>query len=490
MPAGARAAIALSVLVALALPVLPLPPALAGHAQADSGRVVAFHSQGGNAWWVQVRLAGQDAGSVAVVEAMDTGGPWVRLAARPEWGFGVHAASFHVEPGHQVRFRASWPGGAQQVSCWFSHPAGAEQCAAPPGFDASFAGVTGNAWWVQAQVTPNAGHTVASVEVRLDGGAWQPLKPQSWGTRMWAASYPIPEGTVVQLRAINGAGATDLSGCHRWVPPSGAPAAPAACPPEGFRASFSGVKGNAWWIEARVAADRPLAGVDARVDGGAWVAMALREWGAWAVSTHAPAGAHVQLRARAADGSVAESGAYRWPDATPVPAWPVAGASYATYRIHSHSGSPAGDVGTTYDYEARFRYTSSGWEVACEGTRRDHDEHADPADTTTPYRGSGAFAPPRWPTQVTVGQEVSGEVVGLCTLDPFGSTVDGQADHPVTVGGRNATVPTWHAYHEPCPCQAYEAEWARRGGLLVSWWFGGTGSGYRGELTATDAPIG
>lgn len=87
-----------------------------------------------------------------------------------------------------------------------------------------------------------------------------------------------------------------------------APAASAA--PAPAPGAFSGVKGNEWWIQATVAgAPRK---VEARVDGGAWVALAWQSWGAWAVSTHAPAGSTVELRATYADGATA-SARHPWP---------------------------------------------------------------------------------------------------------------------------------------------------------------------------------
>lgn len=92
---------------------------------------------------------------------------------------------------------------------------------------------------------------------------------------------------------------------------------------------FTGVKGNAWWVEARVAGSP--ARVEARVHGeatcalpetsecgaSAWAPLTKRSWGAWAVSTRAPAGSVVELRATYANGGV-EKQSYAWTDATPV----------------------------------------------------------------------------------------------------------------------------------------------------------------------------
>lgn len=333
MPSRGFAATLLAALTLLPAVALTAPQAAANHVQTDSGNVIVFDHKGGNEWWVEVLLSGQDAGSVAKVEAMDDGGPWVAMAYHPEWAFGDWAASFHVEPGHRVMFRASWSGGAQQLSCWFTHPAGAEQCgAAPSAFQPTFTLVTGNEWWVQAQVTPNAGHTTATADVRLNGGAWQPLKLQSWGVRAYAASYHIVDGTVVQFRATDTAGASGLSECFHWLPPqqNGETAHVVACVanPEPAPTAFfvSNLKGNEWWIEAQAHSKSPIAGLDTRVNGGPWVAMALRDWGSWAVSTHAPPGSHVQFRARFPDGTSAFlPNGYVWTAATQ---WPPPGSTF------------------------------------------------------------------------------------------------------------------------------------------------------------------
>jgi hypothetical protein len=659
-----------------------LPAGSANHVQTDSGNPIVFRSQGGNEWWVQVQISGQGAGTVASMEAADYAGPWVGMAKHYDWGFGVWSASFHIEPTHPVKFRATWAGGAQQESCWFTHPQGVEQCTPPPGsgwtqrgvgsapegfydlsvadadrdgrpelygsgpscvcrfvaatgeqttvagggwgnlvagdgdndgkaelyanrwnqgtftqelhriawtgsawsdqviatgweisgpltlgdvdhdgrrelyaasapdnrtivqqvafeggawrsrtvasivvdpfysvspssvwvgdadrdgqaelvmtaagkpgqfvlmadhtaagwgmeevavdgpggivagdvdrdgkgeiavldggnvnlyvrtasgwakttvaalpsgdygsglfladgdndgaqelyvlatdfsgtwvyqvrgpapwtttlvgtgpagdemedrvivgdgdadgrnevyaatfdldsrighvtqfetagqppppppgFDATFTAVRGNEWWVQANVAASGG-TLAKVDVRLNGGAWQPLAKQSWGG--WAASPHVAQGTVVQMRATSTAGATDLSDCYQWIPPSGADAAKVACsgspppPPPGFDATFSGVQGNEWWVQANVAANQPLAGVDARVNcGPTWTPLAKQSWGGWAASFHVPSGAKVDFRARSTGGASDLSGGYVWPGATPAAA--------------------------------------------------------------------------------------------------------------------------------------------------------------------------
>jgi hypothetical protein len=115
-----------------------------------------------------------------------------------------------------------------------------------------------------------------------------------------------------------------LSDCHQWIPAKGQDAGPVSCganppppPPTAFTATFSGVKGNEWWVQTNVVANQALAGVDARVNcGTTWQPLAKQSWGGYAASFHVPAGSKVDLRARSTSGSQAVSGGYLWPQAT------------------------------------------------------------------------------------------------------------------------------------------------------------------------------
>jgi hypothetical protein len=191
----------------------------------------------------------------------------------------------------------------------------------PAMFDATFTGVRGNEWWIQANVAAS-GAPLAKVDVRLNNGDWKPLTKHSWGG--WAASYHAVQGAMVQFRATSSTGATDLSDCYGWIPPSNTDATKVACsqPPPAFDATFSGVKGNEWWVQVQVAANQPLAGVDARVQCGAWVALSLQSWGGWAKNFHVDPGAKVDFRARSTGGATDGSGAYIWPNATPTTGCP------------------------------------------------------------------------------------------------------------------------------------------------------------------------
>jgi hypothetical protein len=279
-----------------------------------SGGGVVFTEMKGSTSWVQVNTYSDF--PVVAVGVQVNGGPWQALQHQPycDW-----AAPINVPAGASVRFRAFGP----DLTQYFSVPT-----AWPPGggggaFDAVFTGVRGNEWWVQANVATSGG-TLSKVDVRVNDGPWQPLAKQSWGG--WAASYHITQGSIVQLRATSTTGATDLSSCRQWIPPPNTDAQIVPCndlpppPPPGFDATFSGVKGNEWWVQANVAANQPLAGVDARVNCGTWVPLTLQSWGGWAKSFHVPNGAKVDFRARSTGGASDLSGGYIWPNATPTSA--------------------------------------------------------------------------------------------------------------------------------------------------------------------------
>jgi hypothetical protein len=305
-------------------------PVTANHAQTDAGRVIVFDHAGGNEWWVEAQLAGQDGGQVAslwVAEYPASSSMWKPMAWNADWG--KWTASTHVTPGHPVKFRALWDGGAMQTSCWFSHPGGAEACGGtgnPTPLDATFTLVTGNEWWVQAQVTPNQGHAIDHVEVRIGAGDWKPLPKASWGQNDYAASYRIVDGTLVQFRASDTNGLSDLSSCYRWIPPSGGgqTAAEVPCSEPTFRATYSQVKGNEWWAEAVIVANQPVTAVGLRVDCQLEPEDMVykAEWGKWVLGgVRIPAGSKVTIEANF--DRDAASGGYVWPQATPTSGCPV-----------------------------------------------------------------------------------------------------------------------------------------------------------------------
>lgn len=469
--------------------VLVAPLVGANHPQTEGGRTVTFDHRTGNEWWVEVVVTGSP---VAGVDAKDTGGDWVPLTLR-SWG--AWAASFHVEPGHLVQFRARFSDGTSMLSCSFTHPDGVEQCSAPPpptsGFTATFTNVKGNEWWVQANVAATGG-TLARVDARLDGGTWQPLANKGWG---WAASYHAPEGTIVQLRAVSTAGEESLSGCYRWTA-----ATPVTCggsppPPGEFNATFSPRPGNEWWVETRVSATEPLAGVDARIVGAEWHALTLRSWGAWAASFHVPDGSLVEFRARSTDGDVATSGRYLWPSATPVttPAWPAEG-SYLRYVLESGTGVPG------YSEEnvlwLNLTYRGGKWGGTCEGWSTTWTEW-DGNTTMERLTSNATLVAPRGPTGVEPGQQAIVDAPSCggdspAYLNNVTAFVDGrEAFDGFLQRGQPITVPVWTASYEEdgCPCEYRLVAWHPDTGLTIDYHIGYRHSYESGHLEDTDAPI-
>lgn len=178
---------------------------------------------------------------------------------------------------------------------------------APTPLHAAFA-PSGNEWWVETTVT--ADNPVTRLEARVDGGPWQDLEQRRWGA--WAASFHVPAGSTVEFRASDDFGRSALSDTFRW--PDATPVVPDG-DAGGFQADFAPKPGNEWWVETAVEANAPLQTVAARVDGGAWQALTLRDRGAWAGSFHVPAGSVVEFRATGSDGGQDLSGRYAWPDA-------------------------------------------------------------------------------------------------------------------------------------------------------------------------------
>ncbi len=185
-------------------------------------------------------------------------------------------------------------------------------------FSATFATNGGNDWWVSTKV--NANKPLAGVDGRVNGGPWHGLDFKTWGD--WAGSFHAPKGSVVEFRARSTSGDEKVSGNYLWpdgTPTSGGGGSTPPPPPSGsFTASFDSKGGNKWWVQVKVTANKPLAGVDARANGGPWHALELKSWGDWAGSFAVPDGSHVEFRARATGGDSKVSGKYVWPSGTPV----------------------------------------------------------------------------------------------------------------------------------------------------------------------------
>lgn len=313
-----RRPLAVALVAAALLAPLALPQALAAPFAAD------FRTKGGNEWWVEVKV---DANApLAGVDARAGDGPWRALSLR-SWG--AWAASFHVPDGSIVQFRATSAEGETTYSGRYVWPSGgaadggAGGGSGSGGFAASFENVRGNTWWVEADVRATGG-TLQGVDARVNDGAWTALQRTDWGSH--AKGMAAPDGSIVELRARSTAGDVVRSQPYRWpdATPTGGSGDGGSGGGSGgggtgaYDATFRNVKGNEWWIQVDVGSPRALAGVDARVDGAAWLALEKKSWGSWASSIHAPSGSLVEFRARATDGATDLSGAYRWPDATPV----------------------------------------------------------------------------------------------------------------------------------------------------------------------------
>ncbi|HUR63904.1 MAG TPA: hypothetical protein VM241_05435 [Candidatus Thermoplasmatota archaeon] len=287
------------------------------YADGDNDGTTELYATAGNGHLYQVRWTGSGWAPRDVADVAGVGG-------NDDW-----LGSLAVGDGDNDGKREAYALGFNFGTCCPSHNVyriGTSQAPLPPppGFDATFTAVRGNEWWEQASVSASGG-ALAKVDIRLNGGAWQPMAKQSWGG--WAASSRAVQGTVVQMRATSASGATDLSDCYRWIPPTNTDAAKVACsgsppppPPPGFDATFSGVQGNEWWVQASVGGNQPIAGVDARVNCGTWVALAKQSWGGWAKSFHVSPGAKVDFRATSTGGATDLSGGYTWPSATPTSA--------------------------------------------------------------------------------------------------------------------------------------------------------------------------
>lgn len=484
-----------ALLLTLALLGFVLPSAEANHAQHRTVdgvlHSVQFDHDGDNEWWVEVLVKDIEGDHAVTVEARPEGGAYHHLQHKAivngwhKWGTNTNDM-FRIPPGERVQFRAfvidAGTGNGQFVeSCAFTHPDGVEQCSSPPPFDAGFTGVRGNEWWIQAQVSTN-GPPVAKVDVTLDQGAtWKPLEKKSWG---WATSTRIVDGTVVRLRATAADGQTDLSSCRRWIPPSGQDAAIVDCGSSGaFDATFTNVKGNEWWVEAVIKANRPIFGVfvyfgdctNEPAD------MTFRsDWGKWTLGgTRIPAGTRVVLEAFGEGGSEF-SGGYTWPQATPTSGcpqqatWPQRGVSHVDYFV---------DIGgrTKDMMDVHFFYDANGvWQVTCEVDHFDHN-----TNETTESTVRASFPPPTAPTEVTFGQDVDVGTIGHCSPDNFGATPEKAGTYEVKVKGNTVQAATWEGGFT---CSCYH-KWSQNTGLTFSWDVVGTTFHSVGRMKDTDAPL-
>ncbi len=452
---------------------------------------MTFDHDGDNEWWVEVLVKDAGGDGAITVEARPESGTYHHLQQKSivngwaKWGTNSQD-KVRVPAGERVQFRAlvndaSTGSGAFIESCFFTHPAGVEQCSSPQPFDGTFTGVRGNEWWVQARVSTN-GPSISTVEVTLDQGAtWKPLEKKSWG---WGTSTRIVDGTMVRLRATATDGQTDLSSCRRWIPASNQDALIVDCQSsQSFDATFTNVKGNEWWVEAKVTANRPVHAVlvywnDCSQEPAAMTYQS--DWGKWVLGrTFFETGTKLVFEARGEAGSE-RSGGYVWAQATPAsgcpeaPAWPKRGTSYVDYFVDIGGGSK--DV-----MDVHFAYDANGvWQVACE-----IDHFNENTGETTQETVHASFPPPTGPTDVTLGQDVSVGTVGFCQPDAFGATPDTMGTYEVTRNGTTVQAATWEG---PFHCSCYHV-WSQNTGLTFSWDVVGQTFHSVGRMQDTDAPL-
>ncbi len=487
----ARLARGLSLAFVALLSILGVAPVAANHVQMESGRVIVFDHAGGNEWWVELAVSGHDAGQVSGMQVASypaSATMWKPMTWHPEWS--KWTASIHVPPGDPVKFRASWAGGAMHSSCWFSHPQGQEACGGPGGttFDATFTGMRGNEWWVQASVATN-GPTIASVDARMhSNGAWSnslPVTKQSWG---WGSSYHVTQGTIVQLRATASDGQSDLSSCRQWVPASGQDAVIVTCPgagsgtPPPFDATFTGVKGNEWWVQVNVAGNQPVTGVAFRVNCAPdWTDLPRQSWGGYAYGYHIPPGSVVDFQARTSIFASDVSGGYVWTSASPTTAcaigdWPRQG-STATYAFQS--GVCGGGNCENSQAELRMRYDHGRWINTCYGTNNFIDSNGQETHESWTTDNSG-LAPISLPTKTQAGAQHRPYM--FSTSFTYKQCGEGWISSPVTVvdqqdllttanrdaNGNPVTVRTWHARSDGADGNnIYEVHWDTKLGMVL-----------------------
>lgn len=100
--------------------------------------------------------------------------------------------------------------------------------------------------------------------------------------------------------------------------PAPAPAPAPATVSSSFAVTFEPKPGNNWWVETKATSAQTIAGVSASVNGGAPVALAKNQWGAWSKSFYVPTGATLKFTAVSSTGATNVSASYRWPTATLV----------------------------------------------------------------------------------------------------------------------------------------------------------------------------
>ena len=288
------------------------------HSRVGVDGPIVFANAKGNTNWIQINT--YSVPNVVAVDVQVNAGPWkpLKLQSYCDW-----AAAIEAPAGSTVTFRAFRPdlSGEYKVYTW--PPTEGD----PPGdrADTYYDHGGGNEWWVEVDIEwdskfPDSVHACDST------GECKRLEFKSWGE--WAGSFHI-DGAV-RFHAVAYGGMSDVYNewsCWFTHPEGKTPTGGEVCagtenpdaepdpdPPTSFDATFKNVRGNNYWVETDVAVTGgTLAGVDARKDGGSWIALTKRSYGSYAKSFYVQTGSDIEFRARATDGSTDISSAYRWP---------------------------------------------------------------------------------------------------------------------------------------------------------------------------------
>jgi hypothetical protein len=403
------------------------------------GDLTRFDHTGGNEWWVQVKVGG----APSAVQAQDDGGPWIDLQKR-SWG--DWAASFRIEPGHDVRFRALVDG-AWKESCWFTHPGGVSPdgdgtCTGSEGADPGPGGPApmtfdhrgGNQWWVEVSIT---GGNIYVVHAEDSGGQTHRLTLREWGN--WAGSFHIAPGESVRFHVNDRDGSPTVSSCWFTHPEGKTPTGGETCTGTSAGApqadvAFAPKAGNSWWVETYALSNGSVTAVAARVDGGTWKPLEKKQWGAWAASFHVPQGSSVELRATTASGE-AISMAYHWPSAVPVSErgtpWPHEG-SYLRFAYEENDYHDDTDKRIGY---ATWAYRDGTWHVFC--------EEREFRGTSWPFREYALMAPPFGGRGLDVGQRVEVDMHS-CQARSYDVVVKQAQTRHTHIEGRDAEVAVWY----------------------------------------------
>lgn len=482
------ARLALPLLCAVLVLLVVAPVGWSNHAQpTPTGGNLTFDHRAGNEWWIEVRLTGTDQCALRQVEARDDGGAWMQLN-RPSWAPCNHyVGSFHIEPGHRVQFRALAPGSDTPVtSCWFTHPAGAEQCDTATPFSATFKPKPGNEWWVEVFVEGN--HPIAGVDVRNADGPWKALTKRSWGA--WAASIHIPDFSYIQFRARDTAGVYDFD-TYAYFWPS-ADRYPENSVPD---ASFSHVGGNEWWIQTTVYSNFEPTFVQARVDQGSWKDLKLQNWGDYAAAINAPTGSQVRFRAgHDATNAVVSHWCYQWPEGRAVecdipivhPTWPKEG-SFVKYETDGGMGVPG--YSEDSDSQITLTFRDGRWTGTCTVRERVWHDGELTNDTTTTQTVS--FSPPSQ-TKASPGEGVTSQYIEGCSKSSENLVSGGETTHAIQLGASVPTIRGQRGIEHP-EASAYSDHIVvadNELSLVLTWGLARMHSGDSGRLVDTDAPIG